>query len=453
MEEDSTPKGNFRHLWILFLPLVGTSFSSYLFQLLEKLFLTRVSQEAMEAALNATYVCQLFQLATVAVAMMAQVTVSRYFGAHGKEWRSIGPAIWQFVWFSCFSMVISVPSSILYGHWYFRGTEIETAALPYFYLLISLNFVYPLAVSLSCFFLGMGKTKLVLVATIADQLIKTSLCYFFIFGLDPWILPKGLLGGALANLFAQGILCLILFCLFLQKKNRELFHTSEWKFKPKLFWQSIEPGVFRGLNRIFSYGSWLMIAHLMTSRGGPHLLILSVGGILISFFPFLFEAIYQAQTIVVSQLLGANKKEFLMKAARNGLYLILGTILLIGIPFLGFSTFTCNWLFPGITLDIQSIQILFLGIWSWFAYFTMAALPLSYIFSFKDTKFYFYGGIIFWFTDYYFMYLLLNQMNMDPKYFWLALAIVQATSSLPLYFWRMHILCKRELNSQKLSPS
>ncbi|HSX14061.1 MAG TPA: MATE family efflux transporter [Chlamydiales bacterium] len=449
--ETSPSKREAGNFWILFLPLVGTTLSNYLFQLLEKLFLTRVSKEALQAALNATYVCQIPQLASIAVVMMAQVFVARWYSA--REYQAIGPGLWQFIWFSLISMFITVPASLFCGHWYFQGTGMETTALPYLYLLTSFNFIYPLNASLSCFFLGMGKTRLILFVNIADQVIKIFLGYLFIFGMDPWIPTLGILGGALSNLIAQGIFCLILGSLFLQTKYRELYHTHRWKFELALFWNCIQSGLFRACNRIFGYGCWILIARLMSTKGSDHLLILSIGGTLTLFFPFLFEAIYQAQTIVVSHLLGANKIAFLTRAARSSLILIIGITILSAFPLLGFPSFTFACLFPGISLDPQSIAVFFLGIWLWFVYFTFTAIPLSYVFAFKDTKFYFYAGVIFRTTDYCFMYLFINQLLIAPKYFWIVLSLVQMTSTLPIYYWRMRFLCKRDGVSRQTENS
>ncbi|MFI5343386.1 MAG: MATE family efflux transporter, partial [Chlamydiales bacterium] len=444
--QETEQRGDFRNLWILFLPLVGTTFCNYLFQLLEKLFLARVSKEAMEAALNATYACQIFQMATLALVMMAQVSVARWYSA--KQWSVIGPGVWQFIWFSLLSMLLTVPCSLLYGNWYFRGMEIETAALSYFYIFTAFSFLYPLGASLSCFFLGMGKIRLVLLATLADQGIKILLCYLFIFGINPWIPPQGLLGGVMSNLVAQALLCLVFGVIFLQKKNRDIYHSHHWKFRIPLFWSSIKPGLFRALNRLFSFGSWLMIARLMNAKGGDHLLFISLGGTLTLFIPFLFEAIYQSQTIVVSQLLGANKIASLFKAARSGLILVGAIIILVSFPFLGFSSFTFERLFPDIFLDPASIRMVFFGVWLWFAYFTLAAIPLSYIFAFKDTQFYSYLGIVFCVTDYFLMQFFVNQVGIAPKFFWITLSLVQMTNTIPIYFWRMNVLCKRALKNR-----
>lgn len=441
MQESISSRGELRSLLLLFLPLVGISFSNYLFYLLEQLFLTRVSQQAMEAAINASYPCQIFQAASVSLVMMASVCVGRWHGA--RELKTIGPGIWQFIWFSFFSMILTVPGSLLYGHWYFQGTEIETEALPYFYLFTGFNFLYPLGASLSCFFLGQGKTRLVLWLNLGDQITKIGLAYLLIFGIGSRIPAMGIIGGAISSLLAQCLLCIVFSIIFLSKQNRDTFHTHQWRWQPTFFWDCIQPGLFRALNRIFSIGSNASIAHLMAAKGGDYLLILSIGGSLSLFLPFIFEAAYQAQTILVSQLIGSKNFISLFRTARLGLLLVSCPILLIGIPFLGFSSSTFYCLFPGIALDSQSIQTMFLGIWLWFAYFTIAAIPLSYILAFKDTKFYFCVGIAFWISDYILMYFFVKIIGIPANMFWLIFSIVQMVSTIPIYFGRMAVLCNR----------
>lgn len=452
MEESYSAKGGgFRSIWILFIPLVGTTFSNYLFALLEKVFLSRISEKALESAVNGTYACQIFQVATIALVMMAQVTVARWHGA--RQHSKIGPEVWQFIWVSILSLAITVPISLFYGIWYFRGTEIETTVLPYFYLLTSLNFLFPLGASLSCFFLGQGKTRFVLFATLGDQLIKVSLSYLLIFGVGSWIQPLGILGGAIANLSSQGLLCLLFFFTFIRKKNRETYHSHKWKLDPSIFWDSIRPGVFRALNRAFAYASWGLIAHLMAARGGNFLLILSLGGSLTLFLPFLSDAISQSQTIVVSQLAGANQFPLFSKITRASLTLVCSCIALVGIPLVGFSSLTFNLLFPHISLDVSSIRNLLFGVWLWFASFTLVAIPMSFIFAFRDMKFHFYIGCIFWPIDYVLMYFFIEKLQIQPSLFWIALALVQMSHTIPVYVWRMIVLWKRAADKDKVTGS
>ena len=450
MKDTSSSKvGDFRNLWVLFVPLAGTAFADYISSLLENLFLGKVSNQAMESAINATYACQIFQAASIALVMMAQVSVARLSG--GNQDRSIGPGIWQYIWASLISMLFTVPASLFYGNWFFKGTEIAGSVLPYFHLLTWFNFLYPLGATLTCFFLGRGKVRFILVANLIDQTFKILLTYILIFGLEPWIKPVGFLGGLIANLTTQALFCCALFAIFIRKKTAISFDSRNWKLNPTLFWSSIRPGIFRALNQGLNAAGWSLIAHLMLSKGGDFLLILSLGGSLTLFLPFLFEAIYQSQTTVVSQILGADKQQPLLKAARPALLLSFGCIAIGAIPFIVFPTFTIKLLFPEITLNPESIRNMLFGVWLWFAYFTVSAVPLSYILSFKDTKFYFIIGAIYLVSDYIFMLYFIDKVKVEASLFWIILALIQMTSSIPIYFWRMNYLCKKSERQLRLA--
>jgi len=438
-------KGELRGLFLLFLPVLGTTFSNYLFLLVEKLFLARVSPHAMEAAINASYVCQIFQATTVALVMMAQVFVGRCHGA--KQWSAIGPGIWQFIWFSFLSMLITVPGSLLYGKWYFQGTEIATTALPYFYLFVGMNFIYPLGAVLSCFYLGQGKTRLVLLANLGAQIVKIGLAYLLIFGCGTWVSSYGIMGGAISTVSAQGMFCLVLGGVFLSRQHREFFHSHQWRFQLALFWECIYPGLLRAMNRILNFTSWGAIAHLMVAKGGDYLLMLSIGGTLSLFLPFLFEAICQAHTTIVSYLVGAKNYDFLFRSARSGLLLVFLMITLMSIPLLGFPALTFQWLFPHVILDSGTVRILFFGVWMSFAGLTICAIPLSYILAFKDMKFSFFMGIVNWVNGYLLMVFFIEKMQISAVQFWLALSAMHATTAL-LYFLRMYVLCKRAISNE-----
>jgi MATE family multidrug resistance protein len=414
-------------------------FANYLFLLVEKVFLARLSTGAMEAAVNVAYVCQVFQGASMALAMMTQVFVGRWIGA--KEYPAIGPGVWQFIWFSFLSMIVTVPGSLLYGNWYFQGTDIEKTALPYFYLLVGAGFLYPLGVVFSSFYLGQGKTRLVLLGNLGAQLVKIGMGYVLIFGWGPWIPPLGLIGGAISTVIAQGGLCLLLGGTFMAPRYATLFNSRKWRFQPKLFWECIHPGLLRAMSRISCFLSWSLIAHMMASRGGDYLLVLSIGGSLFLFLPFLSEAICQAQTTIVSQLLGSKKFFLLNQAFRSGFLLACGIVALMGLPFIAFPTQTLHFLFPGIILDM-GIRKLFFGIWASFAFFTISFIPISYVLAFKDMKFSLFMGLMNWVNGYLLMFWAIEKFQIRPNEFWLALSVMHATGAIA-FFWRMKVLCKR----------
>ena len=391
----------------------------------------------MEAAINTAYACQIFQGTCVAFAMMAQVFVGRWYGA--LSWTEIGPGTWQFIWFSLLSMFITVPLSLLYGMWYFQGTDIQEVALPYFYLLVGCNFLYPLSATLSCFFLGQGKTKLVLFANLGAQAMKILFGYFLIFGLGNWIPSFGIMGGALSTMAAQILFCALLLSVFLNKHHRLTFHSHQFRFRVALFFECITPCCLRALNRILNFTSWAAIAHLMVAKGGDYLLILSIGGALFLFLPFLFEALCQAETTIFSQMIGAKQYDFIPKALFSGFFLVIIVICILSIPLLFFPLKVFSLLFPSIVLAVSSIKKVFFGIWISASLFTLGAIPLSFVLACKDMKFSLFMGCLNWVNGYLLMYGLIVHANIAADQFWLCLAFMHGTTVL-IYIGRMRIL-------------
>ena len=440
--------GGFRRLILLFFPILMMTFSSCLFLLVEKLLLARFSVQAMEAAVSSAYAAQIFQAPCVALAMMTQVFVGRWFGE--QNWKAIGPGVWQFIWFSLFSILIIVPLGFLYGNYYFSGTPIEDLALPYYSFLILINFLFPLGMALSCFFLGQGKTRLILFATIGFQSLKLVLGYLLIFGWGEWFPSMGLMGGVLSTCISQLGFSLLLLGVFLNKKNSEIYDSRCWHFQPKLFWECIPPGFLRALNRLLNFASWAAIAHLMTAKGGNYILVLSIGGTLFLFLPFLTEAICQAQTTILSQIVGIRDFPLLNKAFRSGLLLVLAIILVVSLPLVLFPMETFHYLFPAISIDESMIRKSLFGVWLSFCFFAFVFLPISTVLAFKDTKFSLFMGLVSWINGYALMYVAIKKIEISADQFWIVLSIMHASNAL-FYYWRMKWLQAKALKNAKLS--
>lgn len=435
-------EGNLKELILLFLPISLVTFSHCLFLFIEKILLARLSAESLEAAVSASYVVMVFQAPCIALAMMAQVFVSRYLGAEEPE--KIGSTIWQFIWFSIFSMLITVPGTLIFAEFYFQGTTVNGIVRPYLYFLTSINFLFPLTSALSCFYLGRGRTQILIWGTLGAQSVKLLLAYLFIFGWEEVFTGFGLLGGVISTCIAQTAFCTLLILVFLNKKNRETFHSHEWRFQPKQFWYYIQPGLLRAFNRILNFTSWSAIAYLMVSKGGDYLLVMSIGGTYFIFLPFIGDALSQTQITIVSQLIGAKKYYLLNEAFHSGVLLFLFFAVLFGIPLLVFPETIYHFLFPNVQLTQENIASVSFGVWLSFVFYTLTMLPVSYILAFKDMYFSFFMGIVGWFNGFLFMYVALDYFSIPAGQFWTVLSIMHATTAL-MYYLRMKIVQARAM--------
>lgn len=427
-EEDTITNGGIRDFLYLFFPALLMSFSSYFALFIEKILLGRYSTEALQIAVSTNYACMIFQAPCKALAMMSQVFVGRWYGANERF--KIGSGIWQFIWFSVLSMAVMVPLGMLYGKFYFHGTAIEQCGLPYFYSLLFINFLFPLGITLSSFYLGQRKTKLILLASFVCQTIKVALAYLLIFN------GFGLMGGLISTAISQGAFCIFLLSCFLHSRNHTLYQSRNWNFKPKLFWECIRHGFMRSITCILNFGSWAAISYVMTAKGGDYLLYLSIGGALFIFLPFLSDAICLSQTTIVSQIVGAKKYLSLRSAFRSGFTLSAIMIVITSIPLLVCPMLVFHFLFPKIVLDPSVIRMLFLGVWLSFVFFVISSVPIGYILAFKDMKFSMGMGVFNWINGFLLIYVTIQVFQAKAISFWFVLSVMHLTTAL-LYGLRM----------------
>lgn len=427
-QETQITTGGIRDFFALFFPALLMSFSSYFAIFIEKILLGRFSTEALQIAVSTNYACMIFQAPCKALAMMSQVFVGRWYGANERF--KIGSGIWQFIWFSLLSMFVMVPLGMLYGKFYFHDTPIEQCGLPYFYSLLFINFLFPLGITLSSFYLGQRKTRLILLVSFICQALKIGLAYLFIFN------GFGLMGGLISTAISQGIFCIFLLSCFLHSRNHTLYQSRNWSFKPKLFWECIRHGFMRSITCILNFSSWAAISYVMTAKGGDYLLYLSIGGTLFIFLPFLFDAICLSQTTIVSQIVGAKKYLSLKSAFRSGLTLVSLMIAITSIPLLVCPIPVFHFLFPKIGLDPSIIRILFFGVWLSFVFFVISSVPIGYILAFKDMKFSMGMGVFNWINGFLLIYVTIQILQAQAISFWFILSVMHLTTAI-LYGIRM----------------
>lgn len=433
--------GTVKEVVRLFLPILLMTFSTSIVSFGERAFFGQLSAELLEAVVSVTYVTRIFLLPCMALVTMAQVYVGRLQGARDEH--SIGRHIWQFIWLAVLSALVTGPLCLLYGSFYFQGTVIQDSVFFYLPFMACVNFLFPLASSLSCFYLGRARIWMILGMTLAIDAFNLLLAYLFIFGVDGWIPSFGLIGAASATLIAQGLFCLILLRNFLSQKNAQTFGTYEWRFRPKLFRECLIPGVPRALNTLSLFVCWAFITHLMIDKQGDYLLFWSLGSAIGLFLPFIGTAMCQALTIMLSHMLGAGQKHRLKHAAFSGFLVITAVIVLTTVPLLFFPLEVCSHLFPSVAIAEESVRYVFFAIFLSFTFGTYSFIGVSYILAFKDTRFLLKVGPLCWLNGFALMYLMVCVLEISANQCLVALSLASFVD-LCLYSWRAFWLVRQE---------
>lgn len=325
------PIASLRELLILSFPLVLSTLSASLLGLCDRYFLSHYSLEAWKACSTASNLCFFYQMSLIMIALATQAFVGHFQGANKQG--LIGPLIWQMIYFSIFSMVITYPLSIV-TELYLRGTEIQAPATLYFRYLSLANFLYPLGGTLSSFYIGRGKTRVIFIVNILIQFVNIALDYLLIFGVKGWFEPMGIKGAAIATITSQSLLCLILLFMFLQKKHISDYRTDLKQFNKTLFWEVLKTGIPRAVGRSLAIGSWIFASYLLIHRGGNFLLVHTFGVSLFLFLSFINDGMAQALVTVVSHILGAKFDGVFKKVLGTSLIYLVITISILAVPLL-----------------------------------------------------------------------------------------------------------------------
>lgn len=424
-------------LWTLIrisLPLMLFLFCDTLATFTERILLSHFSSNGVHASLNAAYLGNMFQNPCTAIAAMGQVFVGLYQGS--GELKRIGPCVWQLIWFSVLSLVITYPLSIWASEFYFKDTIIQQAGTAYFSILALGNFLFPLSISLSSFYIGRGKTGFVTMIMLTSYALHLTLSWLLIFGIEGLIPSLGIKGAALAKCIGLGIACSVLFGSFLRQKHRELYQTNEWRFSPIILWSYMRPGLVRAFGYLSSTVCWVAISYIMIQKGGKHLDVLTIGGTIITFLAFIPSGLYRTTLTISSNLLGAKNYGEIGRLSRSfSIYtLLIGTLLTI--PLLVFPNCMTGF------FDLSSQQIfketfgmIHHWIWLYMISITIQLSLCALLISARDLKLQFYCYLFIFVIAFLPVYFTMHQGNWQPDKLWVIMSVANLIFG-SIFFWR-----------------
>lgn len=416
------PTASLRELVYLSLPLILSLFSASFMGFCDRFFLARYSLAAMQGSVHAGALCMLFQVPVMRIVAMSQVFVGLYYGS--KQLHKIGPAIWQMIWISILSMIVTLPLSYFVAPFFFEGTSIEGYAKTYFTTFMTANFLFPLGTTLSSYFMGRGRSTIIFITTFFSHGLNIGLDYIFIFGVEGYFPSLGVFGAALASIISQFIFCTILLFAFIRKEDQETFQTHRFHFDWENFWSLLRVGLPRAIARVILLTVWVCISRLMTIKGGDHLLVLSVGASLILLFTFINDGMLQGMITVASNIMGSKNYNKIWTLVRSGAILLVITSSLLAIPYLFFPEFTLSFFFTT-PLAPESLQILkksCLWLWVFFFCYGVNTIGHSLVTASRDVTFYMFSILFVWVTSYLPIYIAIEFMDLSPDKLWLFLA-------------------------------
>ena len=401
---------------------------------IERLFLADFSKEAWAGALNGFFLARIFQAACLAVVVVGQAFVGLYHGSNQPK--QIGPCVWQLIWFSILSMFLVVPCGFLFQHLLFADTVLASTESQYFSILCFSNFLFVLGGALSAFYLGRGKTKVVVVLTIGCSLLNIGLDYLLIFGWR-FIPTLGAAGAAWGRVLAQVVLCGILLTLFLKRSNQEAYATHQWKLSTNRFWHYIRPGSLRAFAAFFALGDWVLVSRLMSLNSETHASVFDMGSTIFYFLTFIGDGIYQTTVTMASNQMGKKDYSQVWASFYSGIAFVLIFGVILAIPFFFFKeVFIIG--FKDSSFYPQSASIFnLMSPWLWLSVvaYGFNTVMTGFLVAARDTKFILAFFTVLWVFSLLPVYLTMNVLNVSPGLFWMIVMGTNLVVSLS-FLWR-----------------
>lgn len=435
-------KGDLRTLIRLSIPFFLFLFCRSLTTFCESVFLSYYSNEAVPGSLNAAYLVRIFQESCLAIASMAQVFVGFYQGS--GDLKRIGPCVWQLIWFSLLSILVTLPLSYWGSLFYFKETSIEQSGISYANILALGNFLFPLSTALMSFYLGRGKTIVVTVGLLGCYALNIIFSKVLILGVGEIVPALGAQGAAIAKCLSLGLFCLVFFCFFLKKTNRDIYNTGCYQFSLTELKSYMRPGIVRAFAHFWTGFCWIASSYLMVKKGGLYLDVHTVGGTISLFCLFTIGGMYQSVLTVASNLLGAKDYSEVWKLC----YTVIAYSTWIGI-FLAVPFFLYPQCFAYF-FDISSKETFknsfsMIHHWVWL-YLIMAMMQMglsAIIVATKDLKIQLYSYFCTFLTSLLPVYVTLTILDCKPDNFWFIIMMENLVFALA-FFGRLYQRRKRE---------
>ncbi len=315
-----TGKGGTAELLAIAFPMIISTACDGIMTFTDRLFLSRLGPEQMNAAFGGGIALQLMTFFFIGLTGYTTALVAQYYGA--KQDRMTGVALSQAVLIS----IIAYPVILLckpLGVMFFNFMEIPPVQLvyqtEYFNVVILGSIASILRNSFSCYFSGIGRTRIVMIANITAMVVNVALDYLLVFG-NAGFPAMGIKGAAIATVSAGTTGLLILIASYFSRRNFRDFHIAgSFRFDAGVMKKLLHFGSPAGVEFFLNFLAFTTCTYIFHSRGT---IVATASTImfnwdLISFIPLI--GIEIAVTSLAGRYMGAGDPKTAHHAAMSGI--------------------------------------------------------------------------------------------------------------------------------------
>lgn len=331
-------QGTYKEIWQISYPIILGSLAHSINQLIDTAFLGHSSKVALEAITLAGIYYFVFVFIAGGLARGAQVIIARHSGEN--KLNRIGTAFDHLLILasilSLFLMLFFKYITPIIIPWVVKSVPIQSAVMEYINMMNYAVIPVVLGFCFNGFYTGIGKTRIITIATICMAITNIIFGYLLIFGKFGF-LPLGIKGAGIATAIADTILFIVYFIYFIASKHPQKYNAFQFKtIRLNLFTSICKLSAPIILQNLIGIGSWWYF-FLSIEKIGTH--ELAVSGILKSLFVFIGIPVWSlasTSNTVVSNIIGQNRVHDVIPALKKVIILSVGISTAINIIILLF---------------------------------------------------------------------------------------------------------------------
>ncbi|MBN1932980.1 MAG: MATE family efflux transporter [Desulfobacterales bacterium] len=320
VEKHFSKPGGIREMLSIAFPMVVSSACETLMTFTDHLFLSKLGSEHMSAAMGGGMTWFMMMTFFIGLTGYSTALTAQYLGAGRKN---LCPLVTMqtFIIALLAYPVILAGRPLAYRLFVFSNIAPEQLVLQkaYFNILIYAAIIELFRNGLSCFFSGVGRTRIVMLSAIIAMVVNITVNYILIFG--RWGFPMlGIEGAAYGTIIGGFCALLVLQAAYFSKPNREEFGIlNSFGFNKEIMIKLLRFGYPAGLEFFLNYMAFTGIIMVFHSRG----LVTAVAATIVfnwdmvSFVPLI--GIEIGVTSLVGRYMGAGRPDIAHHSAMSGL--------------------------------------------------------------------------------------------------------------------------------------
>jgi multidrug resistance protein, MATE family len=316
------PSGSFRELFYIAAPLIVTNASFMIMRFADQLMISWFDQDAMAAAGSGGVLSFTFLALFMGTCGYVNTFVAQFHGANRPIRITI--YLWQGVYLALFSaplMIALIPLGPVLFHAFGHEADLIQLETIYYSILMIGGPIAALNMTLSSFFNGQERARITMWVNIIGNAANIGLDIVLIYGIGP-IPALGLAGAAWATVIATGLIAVIFFCIFLNKRYRKSHQTHRFiKLRAKEFFRLIKFGIPAGFQWFSDMIAFTIFVLIIGSLGKVELFVSNVAFAInhLAFMPVV--GLGRAASILVGKYIGKKQLDHSVKSTHNALKL------------------------------------------------------------------------------------------------------------------------------------